>query len=244
MLVAHLSDLHLDPARPETLDRARRVVDHVRALDPRPDLNLASGDITDHGTDEEYAHAAELFAGLDVRMLPGNHDRRPAMRTMLGLPRTDEPITSIHPIGAVTLVLADSHVPDHDHGELAPESRDAIAEAAARPGVLVVALHHPPMPIGSRLLDPIRLLDPEPLLGPLRGRGHPSVVLCGHAHTPLATTVDGIPVRIAPGVVSTLRLPCEPQPDTADRGAPPGFALHVLDERTGDLATHVRTLAT
>ena len=120
MLVAHLSDLHLDLARPETSDRARQVIDHIRALDPGPDLVVATGDIADHGTDDEYAHAAELFAGLDVLVVPGNHDRRPTMRTMLGLPRTDEPITSTHAVGPVTVVLADTHVPGHDHGELAP----------------------------------------------------------------------------------------------------------------------------
>lgn len=242
MLVAHLSDLHLDPDRPETLRRAARVVDHVRALDPAPDLVLVTGDVADHGTDEEYARAAALLTGLDARLVPGNHDRRPAMRAMLGLSRTEEPVVSTHTVRGVTVVLADSHVPGHDHGDLAPGSRAAIEAAARRPGVLVVALHHPPVRLGSGLLDPIRLLDPEPLLGPLRARRDPSVVLCGHAHTPAATTVDGIAVRIAPGVVSTLRLPCEPQPDTLDRSAPPGFALHLLDEDTGDLATHVRVL--
>ena len=74
-------------------------------------------------------------------------------------------------------------------------------------------------------------------------RGDPSIVFCGHAHTALATSVDGIAVRIAPGVVSTLRLPCEPHPDTLDRGAPPGLALHLLDEHSGALTTHVRMLA-
>ncbi|GAA4841473.1 metallophosphoesterase [Actinomycetospora corticicola] len=243
MLVAHLSDLHLDPDRPETLHRAERVVDHVRSLEPQPDLVLVTGDVADHGTDEEYAHASALLDGLDAHLVPGNHDRRPAMRAMLDHTRTDEPITATLAIGSVTVVLADSHVPGHDHGELADESRARIAAAAERPGVLVVALHHPPMPVGSGLLNPIRLLDAEPLLGPLRDRADPSIVLCGHAHTALATSVDGIAVRIAPGVASTLRLPCEPHPDTLDRSAPPGFALHLLDEHTGDLTTHVRMLA-
>ncbi|WP_018332932.1 metallophosphoesterase [Actinomycetospora chiangmaiensis] len=243
MLVAHLSDLHLDVDRPDTLQRAARVVDHVRALDPGPDLVLVTGDVADHGTDEEYARAAELLDGLDAHLVPGNHDRRPTMRAMLGLPRTEGPITSTVTVGKVTVVLADTHVPGHDHGDLAPESRAEIDRAARRPGVLVVALHHPPMRIGSGLLDPIRLLDAEPLLGPLRSRAYPSIVLCGHAHTPLATTIDGVAVRIAQGVVSTLRLPCEPHPDSTDRAAPPGLALHVLDEDTGDLTTHVRVLA-
>ncbi|MDL5154367.1 metallophosphoesterase [Actinomycetospora termitidis] len=242
MFVAHLSDLHLDPARPDTSERARRVLDHVRALDPAPDLVLVTGDVADHGTDEEYAEAAALFAGLDVHVVPGNHDRRPAMRAMLGLPASEEAITTTLEVGSTTVVLADSHVPGHDHGELAAESRAAIEEAAERPGPLVVALHHPPMVIGSGLLDPIRLLDAEPLLAPLRRRADAAIVLCGHAHTPVATTIDGVAVRIAPGVVSTLRLDREPDAGVVDRTAPPGLALHELEEATGRLTTHVRTL--
>ncbi len=241
MLVAHLSDLHLDGSA-RSGERARRVVDHVRALSPRPDLVLVTGDVADHGAPEEYDRAAELLAGLDAHLVPGNHDRREAMRTMLGLP-ADGPITSTVEVGRTVVVLADSHVPGHDHGELARESAVLVEEAAAERRPLIVALHHPPLRIGSRLLDPIRLLDPEPLLAPLRAREAPRVVLCGHAHTALSTAVEGIPVRIAPGVASTLRLPYEPEPDTLDRQAPPGLALHHLDEDTGELHTHVRTFA-
>jgi 3',5'-cyclic AMP phosphodiesterase CpdA len=241
VLIAHLSDLHLDLGD-RSIRRAHVVVDHVRSLATRPDLVLVTGDVADHGSPEEYEQAADLLAGLDAHLVPGNHDRRPTMRATLGLPGGDA-ITSTLTVGDTVVVLADSHVPGHDHGELAPESAALVAEAAARPQPLIVALHHPPMTIGSGLLDPIRLLDPEPLLAPLRGRAAPSLVLCGHAHTPLSTTVAGIPVSIAPGVASTLRLPDEPDPDTLDRTAPPGLALHYLDERTGTLQTHVRTFA-
>jgi 3',5'-cyclic AMP phosphodiesterase CpdA len=241
MLIAHLSDLHLDLSR-RSAERAERAVDHVRSLAPRPDLVVVTGDVTDHGRPEEYAQARELLAGLDAHLVPGNHDRRPAMRESLGL-TGDGPITAILEVGGAVVVLADSHVPGSSHGELAPESAGLVERAAAGARPLVVALHHPPLEIGSGILDPIRLLDPEPLLAPLRSRAAPSVVLCGHAHTALSAAVDGVPVRIAPGVASTLRLPNEPDPDTFDRDAPPGLALHVLDEHTGDLQTHVRAFA-
>ncbi|HEY2192106.1 MAG TPA: metallophosphoesterase [Actinomycetospora sp.] len=240
MLIAHLSDLHLDTSR-RSGERAERVIDHVRALSPRPDLVLVTGDVADHGAPEEYDQAAALLAGLDAHLVPGNHDRRPTMRAALGL-RGDGPITRRIEVGRTVVVLADSHVPGHDHGKLAPESVALIEDAAAERRPLVVALHHPPMAIGSGLIDPIRLLDPEPLLAPLRAHEAPRVVLCGHAHTALGADVGGVPVRIAPGVASTLRLPYEPEPDSLDGQAPPGLALHHLDEGSGELHTHVRAL--
>jgi hypothetical protein len=63
-------------------------------------------------------------------------------------------------------------------------------------------------------------------------------VLCGHAHTPAATTFAGRPLLVAPGVISTMRLPWESGPDP-DLLAPPAVAFHVLgDDRR--LTTHYR----
>ena len=56
-------------------------------------------------------------------------------------------------------------------------------------------------------IDAIRLSD-EDRLADLVTR-HPNVVaiLCGHAHSPAATTFAGRPLLVVPGVVSTLRMP-------------------------------------
>ncbi len=240
MLIAHLSDLHLDLGA-HNAGRARVVVDYVRALSPRPDLTLITGDIADHGEAEEYDQAAELLDGLDALLVPGNHDRRQTMRPLLGVP-TDTSLARTVVAAGTTVLLADSLVPGHDHGELSPESLALLQHVVARPGPVIVAVHHHPMKIGSNLLDPIRLMAPETLLTPLRERDDPAIVLCGHAHTPLSTSVAAVPVRIAPGVASSLRLPNEPDPDTLDGTAPPGLALHYLDEHSGELHTHVRTL--
>jgi len=71
---------------------------------------------------------------------------------------------------------------------------------------------------------------------------HPQVVavLCGHAHTPAATTFAGRPLLVAPGVVSTLKLPWE-HGDGLDHDLPPAIAFHVLDD-TWRLTTHYRVI--
>jgi 3',5'-cyclic AMP phosphodiesterase CpdA len=240
VLIAHLSDLHLDGTA-RALERARRVVAHVRSLEPGPDLVLVSGDIADQGEPEQYTQAQELLAGLDALVLPGNHDRRRPMRAWLGLHDSDEPISDVRHYGDVTVIGADSTVPGQDHGRLAEPCRALIETEAARPGPLLVALHHPPVAIGSGLLDPIRLTEPDELMAPLAARRASSIVLCGHAHTALATEHHGVAVRIAPAVASTLRLPQEPEPDSLDRSAAPAFALHQLTD-DGALVTHYRTV--
>ncbi len=84
MLVAQITDIHLgfDPGQPDELNRQRldQVLAILAALDPLPDLLLATGDIADKGNDgESYARFNEATANLPFPVYPalGNHDSRP-----------------------------------------------------------------------------------------------------------------------------------------------------------------------
>jgi hypothetical protein len=65
--------------------------------------------------------------------------------------------------------------------------------------------------------------------------------VCGHAHTPAASTFAGRPLLVAPGVVSTLRLPWE-HGEVLDHSLPPAIAFHVLDDEWR-LTTHYRLVS-
>ncbi|MFI7066250.1 hypothetical protein ACIBL3_35000 [Kribbella sp. NPDC050124] len=53
-------------------------------------------------------------------------------------------------------------------------------------------------------------------------------ILCGHVHTALASSLDGIPVLGAPGIASTLAIDPDQRPRTLG-DVPPGLALHQID---------------
>ncbi len=87
--IAHISDLHIG-GRAESVARAERVVAHVVAMVPAPDVLLVTGDIADHGEDDEYATARDLLSawGGPMRVGTGNHDvREPFARHLLGAER-------------------------------------------------------------------------------------------------------------------------------------------------------------
>jgi len=76
--IAQISDTHLSPDHPGFTANFHRLAAAVR--DSRPDLVLHTGDISLNGADSDAdltfsrAEHETQFAGLDWRVLPGNHD--------------------------------------------------------------------------------------------------------------------------------------------------------------------------
>ncbi|MGA4957862.1 phosphodiesterase [Streptomyces lavendulocolor] len=249
MLLAHISDLHLDGTERAT-ERSARVVAYLRSMTQRPDAVLVTGDIADHGAPGEYAEAARLLGTLDVPVLtcPGNHDERAAYRKGL-LGDTEGgtgPVNRLHHVAGHALLLCDSTVPGEDAGLLGDETLDWLArtlDGPARGVPALVAFHHPPALLHHPYVDSLNLADADRFATVLEGRPQVRAVLTGHAHTPAATTFAGRPLLVAPGVVSTLRLPWESGDGVTHRTAPPGVAFHVVEPDGGPVTTHFRVVA-
>lgn len=250
---AHLSDMHLGHGREDggvrALERAERVLRHLDALPGALDALLITGDIADHGTPEEYEQAAELLARSRYRALlcPGNHDERGPYRAgLLGGDATDgSPVNELHVLPGAVFALCDSSVPGRgeghlDDGTLAWLDRSLGEAPQDRPAF--VCFHHPPTALHVPYVDAIRQFDEGRLADVVARHPRVAALLCGHSHTPTATTFAGRPLMVAPGVVSTLRLPWEGEDDgPVDFSLPPMVAYHVLDDG-GRLTTHFRVV--
>ena len=251
MLFAQISDLHIRmPGQ-----KAYRVVETDRflppaiaalsALDPRTDFVLISGDLTDFGRAEEYAHLRDMLDELPMPyyLMPGNHDARQALyasflehaylREMPGFVQ--------YAIDAVEMrVLAlDTVVPMQPHGALC-ETRlqwldDRLAEMPGKP--TVIAMHHPPFKTGIAHMDAIGLLEGEARFRAIVAR-HPNVerIVCGHVHRTVFQRYAGTVASICPSVAHQVALDLRPGGPSAFVMEPPGFQIHHwLD---GQLVTH------
>ncbi|MEC7898517.1 MAG: metallophosphoesterase, partial [Actinomycetota bacterium] len=82
MLIAQISDLHIRDHMGmfgelvDTSETLRKAVQLLNSLEPQPDVILATGDLTDDGTAEQYSQLLEIINHLNapVLPLPGNHD--------------------------------------------------------------------------------------------------------------------------------------------------------------------------
>ncbi|MCX5380875.1 metallophosphoesterase [Streptomyces sp. NBC_00091] len=249
IVIAQLSDVHLDGG-PRAAERTRAVVEYLDALPYDLAAVLVSGDIADHAEPAEYEEARKLLTSRHpVVICPGNHDERLAFRRgMLG---EEEP--SAGPVDQVlrgegfVLAVCDSSVPGEHHGYLEDSTLawlDGVLTDTPHEVPVLVAFHHPPVPLHTPYVDGIRQFGEERLAALAGRHPHLRAFLCGHAHTAAATTFAGRPLLVAPGVVSTLRLPWEAQsgPDHhVHLDEPPAVAFHVLGD-DGRLTTHYRVV--
>jgi 3',5'-cyclic AMP phosphodiesterase CpdA len=252
IVIAQLSDLHVDAGR-RSVARTRAVMRYLDRLPYDLDAVAVTGDVADHGAPEEYARARTLLTSRHpVLVCPGNHDARgPFRRHLLGEERTEEdsaPVNQVLETERFVLALCDSSVPGEHHGRLDDATLawlDGVLTRTPPEVPVLVGFHHPPVVVHNTYVDHIRQVD-EARLGELTER-HPNLLafLAGHAHTPAATVFAGRPLLVAPGVVSTLRLPWEHgAPGSGQDGAvheelPPALLFHVIGD-DGRLTTHYR----
>ncbi|WP_128434117.1 metallophosphoesterase [Streptomyces cyaneus] len=216
------------------------------------DAVVVTGDIADHGLVEEYEIAREAMRyDAPALVCAGNHDSRPEFRkVLLDHVGRDEagPVNQTLRIDGLTILLCDSSIPGRHDGHLDDETIGWLeSELARAEGPVFVGMHHPPIALGLPSVDAIRLNHPERLERVLRRHDQVRAVLVGHAHTAASAVFAGLPLVVAPGVVSTLMMPSElvlpekwSEDDALDFERPPAFTLHVFDGER--LVSHTRVV--
>ena len=243
MLIAQLSDPHIDLERPHKADAFGQAVEWLLALPMRPDAVLISGDCTEHGHPGEYARFQALLRPLPmpVYVVPGNHDDRAAMQKLFGvqggspLPGFMQYVVDDLP---VRLIGLDTHVPGQGSGELDEARLDwlgaRLSEAPERP--TLIFMHHPPLKTGVQVMDALGLRGTEPLCDLLLRHPQVARIVAGHVHMALTQTFAGTTLMTCPGTDATL------QPDLTQPGKmivqyqPPLCLLHTWSEATGLLS--------
>lgn len=255
MLIAQITDIHLgfDPGNPAELNRQR--LDQVlRALidgPNRPDLLLATGDLTERGDTESYRALAEAFAQCPFPVWPamGNHDDRDNFaRHFPYIPQQDGFVHYAIPLENRRILILDTLEPGR-HGGAFCEARAEwlsarLDEDAGTPTLIV--LHHPPVEAGIEWMN---THPDEPWVqrfaATIANRPNIAALLCGHLHRTITAPWQGTTVAICSSTAPQLALDLRPMDADAPDNRPmiiadaPAYALHRWTEH--GLVTHFET---
>ena len=204
--ILQLTDLHLH-ARPDTRlnwglpgsivstdATLERVLSDIAADPKRPDLMLLTGDLAQEPVARTYRRLDALFAplGCPTYALPGNHDDADLLYAELRGPTVSSP--RVVALGDWVCILLDSTVAGESGGRLDETELALLEETLERHPAAhaLVALHHPPLPLGSPWLDGIGLTQAAALHAVFERYPHVRGVLFGHAHQEFDSRHQGV----------------------------------------------------
>jgi len=242
MIIAQISDTHLDPEEPNGAERIRaleRCVDDINALGQLPDVVIHTGDLAHNGTPAKYDIAARILGRLrcPFYVAAGNRDDRELLRRYFPpvrefLPETPYLQYSVDAY-AVRLIALDTRSETTNMGNFcdvrANSLRLALAEDSVRP--TAIFMHHPPFEVTqSKYTWQYDTREAIALLASvLEGQAHVVRAFCGHAHRDATGIIANIPVSCIPSVAIDLRLEDFPE---AVRAAPV-YQIHKYDADQG-----------
>jgi len=251
LLIAQISDPHLKAGGKfsygvvDTLSALQRMVAHLNASLPRPDIVVVSGDLVDFGRADEYAVLAPVLGQLAMPfyLVPGNHDDREQMLAAFGgqscLPVISGTLDWVEDAWPVRLIGLDSTIPGAHGGQVSDAQLEwldqRLGERPDTPTVLI--LHHPPFITG------IGHMDREPFVNAAALErvvaGHPQVerLLCGHLHRPIQRRFGGSLVNVCPGTSHQIVLDLQEDAPAHFGLEPAGYLLHSWHPQQG-LVTH------
>ncbi|WP_186826950.1 phosphodiesterase [Shimia ponticola] len=204
-----LTDPHIVPdgQRIIGIDPAQRLEDALsHALRTHPDASclVLTGDLTHHGTAEEYKRLAAILAKvpIPVHMTLGNHDRRATFYEVFpSAAKQDGFANAIVPLKDATLVLLDTlddpqtraraHI-----GYVCDTRLRWLERTLAQHERVILAMHHHPAPVHFPGMDRIALENGQEVLDIARRSGAVAQMIFGHIHRTISGQMGGIPFSV------------------------------------------------
>lgn len=249
MIIAQITDTHLTASGKlhgaiAVNDKLRAVIRRLNALAPKPDIILATGDLTGNGAPEEYEQVREILRGAQapVYLIPGNHDSSDALRahfphhTYLPSDGFAHYVVDDHPLALIGL---DTTAPGGHRGEMCANRLDwleaRLDERRDKP--VLIFMHHPPFRSGIWWMDAMGLKGRRKMARLLERYDNIERVVCGHLHRPFQTRWAGTVGSVAPSTAFFVALDLGGHNFMTLHDEPAGYDLHVWTERDG-LITH------
>lgn len=217
-----------------------RVLEHAFAANPKVDLILVTGDLTQEPCLGSYRRIAEKLQSCKIPSicLPGNHDDLALMQSALNRDRVSCDKQAF--LGNWQIIALNSQIPGKPGGRLEKQElqflEDCLRTYPERHAL--IAVHHHCQRIDSPWMDTMMIENSEEFLAVLRRYPEVKAVTCGHIHQVMDKQVDAIRLFSAPSTCFQFE-PKSLEFSVADTA--PGYRIINL-YRDGSLETAVYRL--
>ncbi|MGI9624326.1 MAG: phosphodiesterase [Acidimicrobiales bacterium] len=250
MLIAQITDCHvierdrLLHGRVDTAERLLAAVEQINSMTPKPDVVLATGDLVNDGTHDQYANLSTILDEIEAPVLaiPGNHDDRDALRSALGQEpglSPDEPMNVVNDEWPLRLVGLDTTVPGQHGGRVTNDQMawlDVVLSSEPERPTLIFQ-HHPPFVTGIDWMDAVGLEGSELEAATISAHPQVQAVVCGHVHRLVQTKFAGTVASTWPSTGAQVALALDGTPHTYVDETP-AVAIHRWSP-DGGLVSHV-----
>lgn len=206
MRLIQITDCHLGSTTGETLlglntdESLVDVLKLVSAAEPRLDLVVASGDISNDGGTPSYdrfiARVNRCLPKTPLAWLEGNHDDPDGMKAIL----SSRPFEKAMTIGGWRIILLNSRIPGEEGGALTTRELERLDNQLAEyPGhPTMIFMHHQPVPVGSAWVDQYVLANAEDFFAVVDKHAQIKAIAWGHVHQDFTSTRKGVKLFATP----------------------------------------------
>lgn len=232
----------------------RTVLEHIAAHAGPIDAIVSTGDLTEHGSAEEYtifreligaapgaafpgpliAHGAGL-SGMPVYVLPGNHDHRPTL--VQSLFPADNPAEQLHGsfmLGDVRCICIDWGA--ENQATSTPELYTFLAAMLDNTTPTILLMHHHVAPLGHLRIDRLLPADAAHFAAQIAGR-NVLAILSGHTHATFESRIGATPVYGLRSTCFQFALQSDPDAPLLRCLQPPHY--RIVEVHNGQLNTTI-----
>lgn len=250
--IIQLTDTHIRAKgqlayeRIDTSEFLMRAVNAIEQLSFRPSAIVLTGDLTETGRPEEYAHLAEILSKLTTPyfLIPGNHDDRDVLRHNFSdyeyIKGCDKFIQYTVDLGEILLVAIDTSSPGFSEGALCQERLAWLDQTLTKNEhrSVVVAMHHPPFKTYMQHMDVIGLnVGRDSFVEIIQKFPKIERIICGHLHRSIEARIGTTVACTAPSPAYQVELNLDQDGSSAWLLEPPCFKVHAWINGP-DLVTH------
>jgi len=223
-----------------------RTADRIASLDPLPDLMVVSGDLANHGREEDYRRVKKLLDDLPIPyyIVVGNHDSRAGLRKVFSEHSyllTGQDFIQYTVENTPVRIIALDTLAVGSHRGLIDEERirwldRELSDQPDRP--TVVFMHHPPFETGMPYPDSLGLDGTEELGRVISRYRNIEAVISGHTHRDSVVRWKGTVAYVTPSSSFSYKLEFHDVDDLDPLYDPPAFRIFRWDPEIG-LVSHL-----